>query len=76
MPRLSSVERSSALPFCVWELSRLSVDPALCETEECESDDLEEKESAEAGGECSGRGINTGSTFATMSLPNCGGRVA
>jgi hypothetical protein len=77
MRRPSSVEhKCSALPFCcVWGPSRLSVvDPAVCEAEDCERDDLEEKETAEVGGECGGKGINIGSTFATMLFPNRGGR--
>lgn len=77
--RLSSVERKcSALPFCdclITGLSRLSVDPAVWEAEDCESDDFEENESEEVGGECGGKGINAGSTFAaTMLLSNREGR--
>lgn len=78
MTRLSSVERKcSALPFCtclVTGLSRLSVGSAGCEAEDCESDDREENETAEVGGEYGGKGMNTGSTFVTMLLPNRGGR--
>jgi len=76
MTRLSSVDRKcSVLPFGLTTgLSRLSVDPAVCEAEECETDDREEKESAEVGGEWGGgKGINAGSTFATT-LPTRGGR--
>ena len=72
MTRVSIVERKcSALPFCgclIVGLSRLSVDPARREVEECETDDFEENESVEVGGECDGRGINVGSTFATTML--------
>ena len=73
MTRVSSVERKcSAFPFCdcclITGLSRLSVDPAVWETEEWETDDFEENESVEVGGERGGKGINVGSTFATTML--------